>query len=161
MKQMQEDMKLQSDPFNVEAQKEIERRITEARMNEKLEYAQEYLPESFIHTSMLYIEMEVNKVKFQAFVDSGAQSTIMSQAFVEKVGLMKDVDKRYHGTAVGVGTSKIIGRIHTCQLKIGNGHWIECSIQVLDNIDIDFLFGLDMMKKHRVAVLKLVPNRSP
>lgn len=148
---IKEEMDLQADPFNVEAQKEIERRIAQKRHDEKLEYAQEYLPESFIATTMLYIEMEVNKHKFQAFVDSGAQSTIMSQAFVERVGLMKDVDRRYHGTAVGVGTSKIIGRIHACSLKIGNNHWIQCSIQVLDNIDIDFLFGLDMLKKHRVG----------
>ena len=144
-------MHLDSDPWNVDKQREIERRIHEQRHNQTLEYAQEYLPESFIATSMLYIEMEVNKVKFQAFVDSGAQSTIISQAFAEKMGLMKDIDSRFQGTAVGVGTSKIIGRIHTANLKIGDKHWIQCSLQVLDNIDIDFLFGLDMLKKHRVV----------
>lgn len=144
-------MHLDSDPWNVDKQTEIERRIHEQRHNKTLEYAQEYLPESFIATSMLYIEMEINKVKFQAFVDSGAQSTIISQAFAEKMGLMKDIDSRFQGTAVGVGTSKIIGRIHTANLKIGDKHWIQCSLQVLDNIDIDFLFGLDMLKKHRVV----------
>lgn len=110
------------------------------------------MPESFISTSMLYIEMEINKYKFQAFVDSGAQSTIISQAFAEKVGIMKDIDHRFQGTAVGVGTSKIIGRIHAANLKIADKHWVQCSLQVLDKIDIDFLFGLDMLKKHRVGV---------
>ena len=57
-------MHLDSDPWNVDKQTEIERRIHEQRHNQTLEYAQEYLPESFIATSMLYIEMEVNKVKF-------------------------------------------------------------------------------------------------
>ena len=57
-------MHLDSDPWNVDKQREIERRIHEQRHNQTLEYAQEYLPESFIATSMLYIEMEVNKVKF-------------------------------------------------------------------------------------------------
>lgn len=122
------------------------------------EYAQEFMPESFIATTMLYIDLEVSKIKFQAFVDSGAQSTIISQAFAERCGLMKHVDKRFHGTAVGVGTSKIIGRIHTAKLKLDDEHEIECALQVLDNIDIDFLFGLDMLKKHRVRSAVSYPS---
>jgi len=108
------------------------------------------LPESFISTTMLYIELEINKKKFQAFVDSGAQSTIISQRFAEEVGVIKDVDTRFAGTAVGVGTSKILGRILSAKLKISDKCTIECSLQVLENLDIDFLFGLDMLKKHRV-----------
>ena len=100
---------------------------------------------------MLYINLEVNGHKFQAFVDTGAQSTIISKRFCEAIGLMKDVDSRFRGVAVGVGTSSIIGRIHTAKLKLENGRSIECSLQVLEQIDIDFLFGIDMMKKFRVA----------
>jgi predicted aspartyl protease len=39
--------------------------------------------------------MEVNGKEFHSFVDSGAQSTIMSKAFAEKCGLLKNVDMRY------------------------------------------------------------------
>lgn len=99
---------------------------------------------------MLYIHMEINGFRFQAFVDTGAQSTIISKRFCESIGLMKDVDHRFRGVAVGVGTSSIIGRIHTAKLKLENGRTIECSLQVLEHIDIDFLFGIDMMKKFRV-----------
>ena len=99
---------------------------------------------------MLYINMELNGTKFQAFVDTGAQSTIISKAFAQKCGVLKDVDTRFKGVAVGVGTSAIIGRIHSAKLKVDNRHTIECSLQVIDNIDMDFLFGIDMMKKHRV-----------
>lgn len=152
MRRAREEMQLDSDPWNVDKQREIEKRIHEERHNKNLEYAQEYLPESFIQTTMLYIEMEINKVKFQAFVDSGAQSTIISKAFAERCGLLKDIDTRFEGRAVGVGSSKILGRIHSASLKIADKHWVQCSLQVLESIDIDFLFGLDMLKKHRCNI---------
>ena len=61
---------------------------------------------------MLYINATINKVPIQAFVDSGAQSTVMSVACAERCGVMRLVDKRFEGMAVGVGTSKIVGRVH-------------------------------------------------
>ena len=49
---------------------------------------------------MLYINASINKVPIQAFVDSGAQSTIMSQSLAERCGLMRLVD--YIWSLVGV-----------------------------------------------------------
>lgn len=65
---------------------------------------------------MLYINARINKVGIQAFVDSGAQSTIMSVSLAERCGLMRLVDKRYAGTAVGVGQCKILGKIHAADI---------------------------------------------
>lgn len=79
---------------------------------------------------MLYIESEMNGHKFQAFVDSGAQMTIMSRKFAEKVGLLEVIDKRFEGYAVGVGKGKILGKVHIAELQI-KGHVFPCTITVM------------------------------
>jgi hypothetical protein len=57
----------------------------------------------------------------------------------------------YAGIAKGVGTSKIVGRVHGCQMKIG-GMFITISINVLEDNSMDFLFGLDNLRRHQVRV---------
>jgi DNA damage-inducible protein 1 len=101
---------------------------------------------------MLYVNLEINRQNVKAFVDSGAQMTIISQvamlcvhrrqraktpcccflraaalvcrvfiankalralqATAERLGLMHLMDKRFGGIAKGVGSGKILGRIH-------------------------------------------------
>lgn len=108
------------------------------------------MPESFIQATMLYVPMEINGHKFQAFVDTGAQCTIVSLDFAKQVGIDRDIDNRFQGVALGVGQGKIVGRIHAAKLRIGYTHTIECSLQVLTGLNMNFLLGIDMLKKHRV-----------
>lgn len=98
---------------------------------------------------MLYINAIINKVPIQAFVDSGAQSTVMSAACAERCGVMRLVDTRFAGMAVGVGTSKIIGRVHTAEIMI-EGKFITCSLTVIESGGVEFLLGLDMLKRFNV-----------
>ena len=51
------------------------------------------------------------------------------------------------GMAVGVGSSKILGRIHIADLEIG-GTVLPCSFTVLEDNKVDLLFGLDNLKRH-------------
>lgn len=64
--------RIEENPFDEEANKKIEEIIRQENVQNNFRMAQDYNPELFDQIDMLYIECEINKVKMQAFVDSGA-----------------------------------------------------------------------------------------
>jgi DNA damage-inducible protein 1 len=154
-KQKDEEMEyirlMNSDPNDPQVQQKIAKIIQQKNIDENLRQAEEYMPETLFPVHMLFINLEINKKKVVALVDTGAQSTIMSQALCQKCDLFNLCDTRFSGIAKGVGTGKIIGTVHAAQMKIQN-KVLMAKITVLENSSIGFIFGLDNMRAHRCTI---------
>eukprot|EP00980_Cylindrotheca_fusiformis_P005587 scaffold1184_cov132-Cylindrotheca_fusiformis.AAC.8 len=159
--------RLKQDPNDIEAKEYFDKKKKLREVHEQYEQAMHEYPESMGKVLMLYVEAKINDHPIQAFVDSGAQMTIMSKKCAQKCGIYDLVDTRFAGVAMGVGTGKILGRIHIVQLSVGHVHF-PCSVTVMDDAtlpiagdgikgqakakDMEFLLGLDMLKRHTCSI---------
>ena len=142
---------MNSDQNDPEVQQKIAKIIQQKNIDENLRQAEEYMPETLFPVHMLFINLEINKQKVVALVDTGAQSTVMSQDLCKKCDLFNLCDTRFSGIAKGVGTSRIIGTVHAAQMKV-QGKVLMAKITVIENSSIGFIFGLDNMRAHRCTI---------
>ena len=131
-------------------QERIEQDIQQKNVQESRELAIEHAPEMFGRVEMLYINCRVNSKPIVAFIDSGAQMSILSRRVAEECGMMRLMDGSFSGVARGVGTAPILGRIHLAQLEIEN-QFLPCSFSIMEQT-ADLILGLDMLKRHQCII---------
>jgi DNA damage-inducible protein 1 len=139
------------DPLDPDYQRKLYDAIQMKNLEENLEQTIEYTPEAFGRVVMLYVPAAVNKCPITAFVDSGAQTTIMSERMAEQCNILRLLDRRFQGVAKGVGECRILGRVHMVLVQLGSLH-LPMSITILERQDMDFLIGLDQLKRHQMII---------
>lgn len=132
-------------------QSRIEELIKKNNIDSQMEHAMEHNPESFAQTTMLYVNCHINDHSAKAFVDSGAQMTFISADFARQCHVDHLIDTRWMGVARGVGTQNIVGRVHCVQLQIA-GAFLQMSVSVLADQQMDILIGLDMLKRYQCVI---------
>jgi hypothetical protein len=85
-----------------------------------------------------------------ALLDVRVGWVAVSASFAERCGLSLFIDTRFTGVARGVGSARILGRVHMSPLKIDSLH-LPCSFTVLEEQSVDLLLGLDMLRRHQVG----------
>lgn len=117
------------------------------KIKDNISQAQELIPESFFPVDMLYFNCQINGINLLAFVDTGAQTSVMSKECAELCGIEDLIDYKMKGKAKGVGEKDIVGRIWMVDIDLG-GHSLPCSFTILEEFDTDIIFGLNMLISH-------------
>ena len=89
----------------------------------------------------------INGLHFKAFVDTGAQISIMPEIIAEACNLQGLIDRKYKGVAKGVGSAEIRGRIHCVDVYLGT-KVLPCGFTIINMEDNKLILGLDMLKSH-------------
>jgi len=76
---------------------------------------------------------------------------LLFQKAAERCNINRLVDRRWAGIAKGVGTQKIIGRVHIAQIQVEND-FLSSSFSILEEQPMDMLLGLDMLKRHQCNI---------
>ena len=106
--------------------------------------AYDEIPESFIQVDMLYVNIQINGMPYNAFIDTGAQITIMPLKIAKELGLSDLIYKGASTILKGVGTKKAIGKIFKLDIIIGSSI-IPCPFTIVEDLP-DIILGLDIMK---------------
>ncbi|CAL8118976.1 unnamed protein product [Orchesella dallaii] len=139
------------DESDLETQKQLEEEIRQKNIDDNKKAALEFNPESFRGIKMLLIDCKVNGQLVKAFVDSGCQDTTMSEECAKKCNLTHLIDSQVSGVVIGIGTQRLVGRVHLSPIQIGDAV-LTSSIYILENLKVDMLLGLDFLLRHNCVI---------
>ncbi|PIL37721.1 hypothetical protein GSI_01415 [Ganoderma sinense ZZ0214-1] len=154
---------LEADLFSPNVQWKVEETDQWQAVLGTLEHALEYPPS--VSGGM---PVEVNGRLVKPFIFSGVQSSYVLSRTTNRPShssdatppaffsllhsrIMRFFDRLFSGIAQGVGTARILGRVHSAQLKLADLH-LPCSFTIMEGRAVDLLFGLDMLKAHQACI---------
>jgi len=100
---------------------------------------------------MLYVACEIGEHEIDMLVDTGAQMSVISEHLAAQLGLLSSLDRRFQGTANGVGQAKILGKVWDVPVKLGHVEF-SLNFSVLNTRQDIILLGLDLMRQFKCLV---------
>lgn len=108
--------------------------------------------ESPLHGSgMLYIACQIADSEVEILVDTGAEMSVISEQLAAQLGLLSNLDRSYQGTASGVGSAPILGRLWHIPAKLGLVEF-ALNFSVLRTPQPLLILGLDQMRLYKCHV---------
>ncbi|KAK0404007.1 hypothetical protein QR680_017237 [Steinernema hermaphroditum] len=142
-----------TDPTSAEGQKYIADMIRKQNIEHTENFAKEHMPENKGSRCLLYVKLNINGCEVQAFIDSGAQISLMSEHCAKRCNLERLIDYRYKGRASGIGgEARFLGKLHSVEVKTSNDHKFPCMFEVNRDRKVDLLIGLDLLKRHHCVI---------
>lgn len=99
----------------------------------------------------LYVPCEIGAHEVEILVDTGAEMSIISESLARQLDLLHRLDKRYRGTARGVGSAAILGKVFDVPVKLGQVEF-ELTFSVLQTQNCELILGLDLMRYFKCLV---------
>ena len=87
----------------------------------------------------------------ELMIDTGASTSVMSTAIMNRLGMWDKLDRSHQGMASGVGRARILGKLHQVPVELGHVEF-PLDFIVLENQDMLLLLGLDLMRKYKCIV---------
>lgn len=109
-------------------------------------------PETFSIADLPLLSVRLNGHSVMGLIDTGAQSSIISQEMAEKCGILYLVDKKWTTKAVGIGEQTVVGRIHNSPFLIG-GITLSISLLIIKTFHSNyFLIGQDFLVRNHCII---------
>jgi Aspartyl protease len=99
----------------------------------------------------LQIQCEINGYLIPAIVDTGAQVTVMSESCARRCRVANQIDGRFSGKAVGIGSSDILGRINQLLMRVGPISYHN-KVSILRQSRVDLIVGLDFLRRFSAEI---------
>jgi hypothetical protein len=101
----------------------------------------------------VHIDLKINGMSVRCFLDTGAQTNVISENAIRKFDLETFIDRTAKGTVLGVGTSNINGIIPYVELQFNDFINLPVNFYVMEKmLEHDILLGLPFMTFYQVKL---------